>query len=72
MVDKDGNLVNNLDGSTMFPKDQLDERGEVPAPFNLEKYNFNPHHVRGDFDFDRNGKPVVITKKLTGATASPG
>jgi len=30
----------------------MDSRGEVPAPFCLEKYNFNPHQIFGDFDFD--------------------
>jgi hypothetical protein len=27
----------------MFPAVDIDERGEVPAPFCVEKYNFNPH-----------------------------
>lgn len=35
----------------MFAKSDLDERGEVPAPFCLEKYNFNPHSLMGDFDW---------------------
>jgi hypothetical protein len=43
----------------MFDKKDIDEKGEGPAPFNLEKHNFNPHQTRGDFDYDRNGKPVV-------------
>jgi hypothetical protein len=43
----------------MFPKEDLDEKGEVPAPFSIEKHNFNPHTSRGDFDYDRNGKAIV-------------
>jgi hypothetical protein len=43
----------------MFANEDLDDRGEVPAPFNIEKHNFNPHSVRGDFDYDRNGKPII-------------
>ena len=43
----------------MFKGKDLDEKGELPAPFNIEKHNFNPHLVRGDFDFDRNGKPII-------------
>lgn len=35
----------------------MDDKGEVPAPFNIEKYNFNPHEVRGDFKYDKNNKP---------------
>lgn len=43
----------------MFDAKDIDDKGEVPAPFNVEKHNFNPHQTRGDFDYDRNGKPVV-------------
>lgn len=57
--EKTGNVINNLNGDTMFRKNELDDKGEVPAPFNVEKHNFNPHLVRGDFDFDRNGKPII-------------
>jgi len=35
----------------MFSSSELDERGEVPAPFCIEKYNFNPHNIMGDFDY---------------------
>jgi hypothetical protein len=35
----------------MFAQRDLDERGEVPAPFCIEKYNFNPHNLMGDFDY---------------------
>jgi hypothetical protein len=44
----------------MFAAAQLDERGEVSAPFSLEKHGFNPHLVRGDFDFDVNGKAIIL------------
>ena len=54
-----GDVINNYDGETMFKKAELDERGEVPPPFNVEKHNFNPHKVRGDFEHDRNGRPVI-------------
>ena len=51
----------------MFDKKELDERGEIPAPFNVEKYNFNPHLSRGDFDYDKNG-----TMKLKHYNAQEG
>jgi len=35
----------------MFSPDEIDSRGEIPAPFSLERYNFNPHNVMGDFDY---------------------
>ena len=55
-----GDVINNLNGQKMFSKSELDERGEVPAPFSFEKYNFNPHEIRGDFDYDRNGNPRIM------------
>lgn len=60
MVDGNGNIVNNLNGEKMFDKSILDERGEVPAPFNVEKHNFNPVRCRGDFDYDRNGRAMIL------------
>jgi hypothetical protein len=43
LVDENGDVVNNLNGEKMFGIDDLDDRGEVPAPFSIEKHNFNPH-----------------------------
>jgi hypothetical protein len=59
LINKTGNVINNFNGKKMFDKKDLDERGEVPAPFNVEKHNFNPHLTRGEFDYDRNGKAIV-------------
>jgi hypothetical protein len=56
---KTGDVINNLTQEKMFDAKELDERGELPAPFNVEKHNFNPHEVRGDFGYDRNGKAVI-------------
>ena len=57
---KTGDIVNNLNGDKMFDKKDLDERGEIPAPFNVEKYNFNPHLLWVNFNYDKNGKPIVL------------
>ena len=35
----------------MFSSLDMDEKGEVPAPFSVEKFNFNPHDLMGDLDF---------------------
>lgn len=64
---KTGGVINNLNNQLMFAKQDLDERGELPAPFNVEKHNFNPHEVRGDFAYDRNGK-AKVQKTTEGAT----
>lgn len=44
----------------MFPSTDLDERGEVPGPFNWEKYNFNPHQLMGDFDHNQQNGQVEL------------
>ena len=67
---KTGGVINNLNNQQMFAKQDLDDRGELPAPFNVEKHNFNPHEVRGDFDFDRNGKARVL--KTAGQNGGAG
>jgi hypothetical protein len=43
----------------MFSPTEMDERGEVPGPFCVEKYNFNPHQLMGDFDY-LDGKPQLM------------
>ena len=45
----------------MFTKDHLDERGEVPGGFILEKHGFNPHLVIGAFDYNNHGKMRIIS-----------
>ena len=47
----------------MFDKKDLDEKGEIPAPFCVEKHNFNPHLCRGSFEYDKNGKPKILKDK---------
>jgi len=47
----------------MFDQDEIDERGEIPAPFCVEKFNFNPFTMRGNFDYDEQGKPLILQNK---------
>lgn len=47
----------------MFEREDIDERGEIPAPFCVEKHNFNPFQVRGDLDYDRAGRPILLKGK---------
>mgnify|MGYP001005553791 CR=1 FL=1 len=57
MLDKNsGEFLENLNKEVMFSSSEMDERGEVPGPFCVEKYNFNPHQIMGDFDY-LDGKP---------------
>jgi hypothetical protein len=53
-----GDIVENIENRKMFDKADIDERGEIPAPFCVEKYNFNPLLVRGELDYDRAGRPI--------------
>jgi hypothetical protein len=56
---KNNDVIENMTGQPMFRSDEIDERGELPAPFAIEKYNFNPHKLMGDFDY-QDGKPILM------------
>lgn len=63
LINPKGDVVEGITGKRgiMFSVDDLDERGELPAPFCVEKYNFNPHDLQGDLDFDfddETGQPI--------------
>lgn len=47
-----GDIIEGLTGKKMFSASEMDDRGEVPAPFCIEKHNFNPHNIMGDFDYE--------------------
>jgi hypothetical protein len=47
----------------MFPKQDIDDKGEVPAPYCVEKFNFNPHNLMGDFDFVDGQPRMMVTNK---------
>lgn len=46
-----GDVLHNRTLNLMFPAESLDERGCVPAPFCIEKFNFNPFELQGTFGF---------------------
>jgi hypothetical protein len=46
-----GDVLDNIEGELMFPQEDLDVKGELPAPFSIEKHNFNPHWLMGHFDY---------------------
>lgn len=60
---KTGDVLENQKMKKIFDKKELDERGEIPPPFNLEKYNFNPHDIRGYFDRDANGQELIGSRR---------
>ena len=52
-------IIENQHLAIMFEPNDMDERGEVPMPFCLEKHNFNAHEIMGDFDYT-DGKPAIM------------
>ena len=42
MIDSDDNVVDKETRAVMFKNRELDDMGEIPAPFCVEKFNFNP------------------------------
>ena len=43
----------------MFAGGDLDDKGELPGPFCIEKHNFNAHLIMGDFDYT-DGRPQIL------------
>ena len=50
--DKNGDVIESVHQQTMFRKSELDDTGDLPAPFSIEKYNFNPLAIMGNLDFN--------------------
>jgi hypothetical protein len=44
----------------MFKNSDLDQKGEVPAPFYFERFNFNPHEITGYFDRDPENCYIIL------------
>jgi hypothetical protein len=43
----------------VFEKDDLDDFGNLPGTFNIEKYNFNPNEIFGNVN--RNPYSLKVT-----------
>ena len=61
--EKTGDVVEKEKKKKVFDKKDLDERGELPPPFNIERFNFNPHDIRGAFDRGPNGEEIIGNRK---------
>ena len=46
----------------VFPQSDLDERGNIPMPYAIEKFNFNPFDLLGTFFFDDVEDPLSFQK----------
>lgn len=71
LMDQSGNILDNHRKRKMFDKNDMDDRGEVPAPYCVEKHNFNPHDIMGDLDFQEDLSHDA-TSKAKGKPGSKG
>ena len=72
-MNKKGYLIDQLTGNVrskytfdvVFQYSELigvgDEKIELPLPYRLERHNFNPHQIMGNFDYyDKSDKPRIL------------
>lgn len=59
-VNEKGYLIDEFTGmirskhtyeNLFYPIAEGPDKGEIPMPYRLEKYNFNPHEILGNFDY---------------------
>jgi hypothetical protein len=75
LVNEKGYLINEVTGAIrskytyedlFLPETgSLEDLGELPMPFKLEKFNFNPHRIMGCFYYDSKNqhKPIILKSK---------
>jgi hypothetical protein len=76
LVNEKGYLINELTGAirSRYTYDDLflpenggiEDIGELPMPFRLEKYNFNPHKISGHFEWKKKKKRNEIVINAAG------
>jgi hypothetical protein len=59
LINDKGDVIDTKTDKQMFKKKELDENGDIPQPFKLERYNFNPHDIIGAYAVGKNGKPKL-------------
>lgn len=62
-----GAIYNKFTFEDMFmPITQsIEDYGEIPMPYRLERFNFNPHRIIGNFEFDvKTKKPIFLKNKF--------
>jgi hypothetical protein len=73
LVNEKGYLINEKTGAirSRFTYEDLfmptmggsnHDFGELPMPYRIEKWNFNPHKIMGSFDYDRKSKKPIFLK----------
>ena len=76
MVNERGYLINEVSGAIrskytyedimIGEYSNMGDLGELPMPYRLERYNFNPHQILGSFKYEekKNGKPILLQNKF--------
>ena len=75
LVNEKGYLINEVSGAirSRYTYDDLmigeygtmADIGELPMPFRLERYNFNPHKILGSFEYcEKTGKPIYLKNRF--------
>ena len=63
MIDLEtGDIINSVNGSKVFAFRDLDEKGYIPMPYSIEKFNFNPFQLLGTFFYDDLDDPLSFQK----------
>jgi hypothetical protein len=58
-----GDILHAKTGKKVFDRRDLDERGNIPMPFAIEKFNFNPFDLQGDYEFTDVNDPLSFKRK---------
>ena len=61
-----GNILSGLTNRVVFAASDLDERGNIPMPYAIEKFNFNPFELQGTFFYDDVEDPLSFQKNQRG------
>jgi len=59
LINDKGDIIDTKTDKHMFKNKELDENGDIPQPFKLERYNFNPHDIMGAYSIGNNGRPEL-------------
>ena len=62
LIDFSGNVINNKTGRVAFAYKDLDEKGNIPMPYSVEKFNFNPFEMLGTFFYDDFDDPLSFKR----------
>lgn len=61
-----GSVINTHTNVKVFSFADLDERGNIPMPYAIEKFNFNPFELQGTFFYDDVEDPLSFQKNQRG------